>query len=357
MLNFAVGPVMMDPSILRIGYNQLPYFRTDQFSELMKDNEKMLLELISAPDNSKCVFMTASGTGSMEACVNQLLSEKDKALVVNGGTFGQRFVDLCERYNRTYTEIKLNFGSRLNHDNLWMYANKGYTALLINMHETSSGTLYDMEMVADFCRRHGLFLIVDAISSFLADELDMERICADAVIISSQKALALPPGLSMIVLSESAIGRIDDCFYTGLYLNLKEALKDGKRGQTPFTPAVQIILQLNFRLKKILNNGGIQTELDKVRKTAEQFRQNMDGLPLRILSENPSNALTALYTSGKNAELIVKTLREDYHIWVCPNGGKYSNEIFRVGHIGYITESDNRTLISALYNMSDKGIL
>ena len=113
MLNFTVGPVMSDPDILEVASYSTPYFRNDTFSKLMLDSEAKVLKLLNAPDGSRCVFLTASGTGAMESCVMNVLNEKDNVLVINGGTFGQRFVDLCELHNRRFTEVKCEFGKQI----------------------------------------------------------------------------------------------------------------------------------------------------------------------------------------------------------------------------------------------------
>ena len=90
MLNFTVGPVMSSEEVLSIGAEQVPYFRTAEFSAVMLENEKYMLEYAKAPENSRAVFMTCSSTGSMEATVMNCFSKNDKVLVINGGSFGQR---------------------------------------------------------------------------------------------------------------------------------------------------------------------------------------------------------------------------------------------------------------------------
>ena len=106
-------------------------------------------------------------------------------------------------------------------------------------------------MISDFCKKNNILLIVDAISSFLSDELDMETLEVDAVIIGSQKALAVQAGVSIVALSPRAIRRIEANEERCMYLSMREALKDGDRGQTPFTPAVTTMLQINTRLQSI----------------------------------------------------------------------------------------------------------
>ena len=357
MLNFTVGPVMSNQLVLEVGAHSAPYFRTPEFSKIMFENEKLMLHLLSAPADSKCVFLTASGTGAMESVVMNVLNDQDKILVVNGGSFGQRFADLCRLHQREMTEIKLGFGCALHREHLNEYANQGYSALLINMHETSSGVLYDMPMVAEFCRDQGILLVVDAISAFLADELDMGALDAAVVITGSQKALAVQPGVSIVALAPSALQRVENNPEKCMYLSLKDALKNAERGQTPFTPAVTVLLQIHCRLQEIAAAGGAEAERRKIHETAAQFREGIKGLPLEIVSENCSNAVTALHPLQKPATGIVQTLKDTYGIWVCPNGGTLADQVFRVGHIGNITRDDNQTLLDALWDMHRKELL
>lgn len=357
MLNFTVGPVMSDDAVLEIASHSTPYFRTPEFSALMLENEALMLRFLHAPQGSRCVFLTSSGTGAMESAVMNVLNDRDKVLVVNGGSFGKRFAELCRLHRRNLTEIKLEFGRALHREQLEQYAGQGYTALLVNMHETSSGVLYDMSMIAAFCREQGILLIVDAISAFLADELDMEALGAAAVLTGSQKALAVQPGISVIALAPPALERVAANEECCMYLSLKDALKNAERGQTPFTPAVTTLLQIHARLKQIEADGGVAAERERIARTAKQLRQGIADLPLTIISESVSNAVTALHPERASAREIVRILKDEYQIWACPNGGDVSDQVFRIGHIGHITKEDNQTLIDALHDMHDRQLL
>ena len=182
MLNFAVGPVMMDLSILNIGAEQLPYFRTEKFSAVMKQNDKLICELLNAPRNSCSVFMTGSGTASMEASVLNTLTRNDKAIIVNGGSFGARFCEICDVHEIPYDEIKCEAGKTLTASQLSDFDGKNYTAFIFNLCETSTGVLYDLNLISDFCKRNKLFLIVDAVSAFLCDKIDMTANAIDVLI-------------------------------------------------------------------------------------------------------------------------------------------------------------------------------
>ena len=109
MLNFALGPVMSSDLVLKIGSEQTPYFRTPEFSKITLENEKLMKEMLFADEDSKVIFLTGSGTSGMEATVMNVFTENDKVLIVNGGGFGQRFVDLCKLHNIDCDDIKIDF--------------------------------------------------------------------------------------------------------------------------------------------------------------------------------------------------------------------------------------------------------
>lgn len=357
MLNFTVGPVEINKEILGLGAKPIPYFRTSEFSEMMMDNEVLLKKIAKADVNSRAVFLTASGTGAMEAAVINCFTPQDKVLIVNGGGFGQRFVNLCATYDIPYDEIKLDSGKTLNEELLNQYNGRDYTGFVVNAHETSTGVYYDMPMIGRFCKEHGLFLMVDAISSFIADPFKMKEWGIDCTIISSQKALALPPGISAIILSEKAADRVWQSKAKLFYFDLKDALKNGERGQTPFTPAVSILLQLNRRLH-LIDGQGVEKETARIKQIADHFRENIKDLPFRIYSDKLSNAVTPLTPSNNvSAYKIFEILKNEYHIFICPNGGALADKVMRVGHIGDLTIEDNCVLINALKDMQRRNLI
>ena len=361
MINFTVGPVQSSDAIRAIGAENVPYFRTAEFSKVMLENERLMLKFAGAPDGSRAVFITGSGTASMEAAIMNVLTPDDCALVVNGGSFGARFCKICEIHGVPHDEIRLEVGHKLREEDLAAKdaklakgadgdnEGKGYTAFVVNMHETSTGVLYDMKLIGDYCRRHGLLLIVDCISSFLCDEFYMAELGADVMITGSQKALACPPGVSVIVLSPHALERVAKNNPKCMYFDLKDALSNQERGQTPFTPAVGTLLQINARLKEIDAAGGVAVEVKRANGLAEYFRSRIKDLSLEIVSESLSNAVTPLHpTNGMSAHDIFLKLKDEHGIWVCPNGGDMKDKIFRVGHMGCLSTSDYDKLLAAL---------
>lgn len=165
---------MTNGGVRSIGAEQVPYFKTPEFSEMMLENERFLMNLAHASKGSRAVFLTGSGTAAMEAAVINFFTVRDKILVIDGGSFGHRFVELLEIYSIPHEIIRPEFGYGVTKEQLQQYDGKGFTGFLVNLDETSIGVLYDIELISDFCRCNGQFLVVDSISSFVCDLFDME---------------------------------------------------------------------------------------------------------------------------------------------------------------------------------------
>ena len=361
MINFTIGPVQIDPETQRIGAEQIPYFRTPEFSAIMKENERLLCQLFDAPDNSRTIFLTGSGTASMEGGVMNFFTSTDKVLVVNGGSFGQRLVELCRIHEIPFTEIHLDYGQPLTQDDLKPFENQQYTGMLLQLCETSTGVLYDIQMVGDFCIRNKIFLFVYAVSGFLADRFSMKEMHVNVAITGSQKALSLPPSMSFTVLDVQAQKRCVNNNVRSMYFNYADYLRNGERGQTPFTPAVSTLLQLNEKLKRIVKEGGTQYINNVIKQRADYFRNKIKNFPFKVFSplEASSNCVTALspMNSGINAYTVFETIKDEYGIWVCPNGGELKEKVFRVGHIGSITKKDIDELILVLNDLQQRNLL
>jgi len=359
MINFTVGPVQSSETVRAIGAEQVPYFRTAEFSELMLENERLVKKFANTSEDSRVVFMTCSGSGGMETAIINTLNKNDKALVINGGSFGERFVELLTLHEVPFTEIKLEHGKALKPEHLAPYEGKGYTAFLLQKHETSTGVHFDINLVSDFCKRNGCFLIVDTISTFLADPFDMAALDAGVMITGSQKALACPPGIAIMALAPSALKRINCTKCCCQYLDLKLALKNQERGQTPWTPAVGVLRQINVRLKEIDAAGGAEVEIARTANLASYFRNKLKehNLPFEIISESLSNAVTPLHPTTQSAYEIFLKIKDEYGMWICPNGGDMKDSVFRVGHIGWLKEEEYDKLIAAFLDLREKKFI
>ncbi len=351
MINFAVGPVPSSENVRAIGSLDTPYFRTPEFSHTMLENEQLLCNLAHAPEGSRAIFPTCSGTGAMEAAIMGLLDPiNDKAIVVDGGSFGHRFRSMLELHGIDDVPIELVPGTPLTEADLESINVGDCTAFLVNLGETSQGVLYDASLIGRFCRKHDLFLIVDGISSFLADPFDMESMGADVLITDAQKALACPPGVAPMVLSPDAVKRANSLTQPCMYLNLCDMLKNQERGQTPFTPAVTTLLQIHERLAALDAAGGAKAEVARCADVANDFRNRIfsAGLPFQMRLASPSNAVTYIESPYVSAKALFALLKDEYGIWLCPNGGEKADTSFRVGHIGNHPLSDNVLLVAAL---------
>ncbi len=356
-LLFAVGPVEMFDNIREIGATHLPYFRTNEFSEINNRIARNLKKCMFTDENSKVALLTASGTGAMEAAVVNTFRNEDMILIIAGGDFGKRFVQICECYGLNHIVLYLEQGRNLTYDLLAPYKNMGVSGVLVNIHETSTGVLYDGRLLGQFCKEIGAILVVDAISSFLADEYKMDEWGIDVSIISSQKALALPPGMSAVVVNKRVEDRISSNPKKCIYFDLKDYFVNMERGQTPFTTAVGITLQMDCRLQNIVSIG-VQNEIDRVRALAEDFRNKIKELNFIIPSERLSNAVTPLQSSMNiKAYEIYKHLKEEYYIVLCPSGGGLKDKLLRVGHLGNLKPEDNSKLIEALKDMQKRGLI
>lgn len=361
MINFTVGPVQMDKETCKIGAEQVPYFRTPEFSTLMKENEKLLCNFFDAPANSRVVFLTGSGTASMEGGIMNFFTKNDNVLVVNGGSFGHRFVELCQIHEIPFTEINLNYGQPLTKEILYQFDNKQYTGMILQLCETSTGILYDMNMIGEFCQKNNIFLFVDAVSGFIADKFSMRQMHVNAAITGSQKALSLPPSMSFTVLDAEAQKRCYTNKVKSMYFNYADYLQNGERGQTPFTPAVGTLIQLNEKLRRIEKMGGISVLNNAAQQRAQYFRNKIKHLPLKqfIAGNDASNCVTALMPTNNqvNAHHIFEVIKDEYGIWICPNAGDMAEKVFRVGHIGNITNQEIDKLIDAFNDLVKRKIL
>lgn len=345
---FTVGPAQMYQHTLDVRSQVVPYFRTPEFSKLNLESVKLIKKLVDADNDSEVIFLTASGSGAMEAAVINCFNEKDKLLVISGGTFGERFEQICQIHKIPYTAIKLGHNEQLTAAHLIKYNNQGYTGLLVNLHETYTGQLYDINMIHKFCEYNHLYLVVDAISTFLCDEYHMSQYNIDATIVSSQKGLCLAPGLSIVVLSRNIVeNKIKNNKIHSLYFDFKDYILNMKRGQTPFTPCVGVLLELNDMLKYI-DKQGVENRVKEVKDRCDYFRSKIKELPIHLPVFPLSNAISPIRFEKDIAMDFFNYLKDNKHIMVNPVGGELGKSSIRVAHIGDLSFEDYDFLIDEM---------
>ena len=342
---FTVGPVEMYENTLKISAEPIPYFRNQEFSDVMLELDNNMKHILQMKSEDKNIFLTASGTGAMEAVVLNCLNENDKVLIVSGGTFGKRFEQICSIHRICYDVLSVPFGKAFEADMLSQYEKVKYSAMIVNIHETSVGQLYPIKLLSDFCKRKKMYFIVDAISSLFADDIKFTDCSIDALIVGSQKALALAPGIAVVSLSEKMCQKLNPNPAT-MYFDFNMYIADGKRGQTPFTPAIGILLQMSEMIKEI-KEVGIENKILKTKMLADDFREKLKSAGFGIPEYPLSNAMTPiLFTNG--AKYYYEKLISDYGIVVNPCGADLTDRMLRVGHMGNLTVDDNDNLIKAL---------
>ena len=346
MTLFTVGPVMMYPETLKIEGEQLPYFRTEEFGQLMKESAKNYLETIHAPSDAYFVGLTSSGTGAMDATVQNLLTKEDKVLVINGGSFGSRFAQITRTYGIPTDTYDIPLLKAFSAEEFEEFSGKGYTALLVNACDTSTGQKYDLEYLSDFCKRNNMLFIVDAVSAYLTDPIDMEAQNIDVVLTASQKALALSPGVALVALSAKAYARLNKST-PSFYFDFKSYIENQKRGQPPFTSAVGVMLALHQRLADIAARG-VESENALHLHRAEYFRKAVSRLPVEIPDIPLSNCVTPVIFPERNASYVYNELKDKYDIYLTPSGGDWKDIQLRVGHLGNLSEADFDNLVEKM---------
>lgn len=337
-----VFPGNIEDSILKIGGEPFLYMRTEEFSSLVKDSEKMLLSLINCPEG-RVIFYTASGTGAMDAVVTNYVSQCKKAFIVAGGSFGYRWKSLCDYYHLSNDMFEVSFACDIDYGLLEKSVELSRPdVFLCQHHETSTGQLYDLEKISVICKKYNVSLVVDAISSFLSDKLDMNALGIDICITSSQKGLNISPGLSFLFLSHRVLQT--NFGHQSYYFDFVESLENLERGQTPYSPATTIFLQLHARLKKNVSLG-VEAIIDSVHANALYFRELCRRNGWQMPVEVPSNCITGFFME-KNGDILFKELMKE-GIYIMPGG---TPNYFRVSHLGIQTYDDLARHIKKIEN-------
>ena len=350
---FTIGPVEMFEETLEIGGKQVPYFRNDEFSQTVLSASAGLKRLLFN-ENGEIILLTCSGTGAMEATIMNCFTKEDNLIVIDGGSFGHRFTQICDVHEIPYKAVKVEQGETLTKSMIEeVMDGEKFTGFLVNLDETSIGQLYDIQMISEICKENDLVLVVDAISAFLADEVNMDKYGIDAVILSSQKALSLAPGLSVVALSERMLKRVECIDSKSIYFDYKDYLKNGERGQTPFTPAVRVVIELEEIVKRF-EERGIENIIKDTNEIALYFRKRIREIGLDYPSYPLSNAVTPVIFPDKNADVVYRELIDKYGFTVNPSGGDNAKLMFRVSHVGNQSIEDAEELICAIEDIIKK---
>lgn len=320
---------------MAIGSQPFMYMRTDAFSKINKESEQMLLNLIHCA-GGRTIIYTGSGTGAMSAVVENYCTTKKKAFVIDGGSFGHRWFQLCEYYSVPVVDYTVPFAKDIDYADLEKtVAAEHPDVFLCQHHETSTGQLFNLKEISRICHKYNVSLVVDVISTFLAEPLSMDEYDIDICITSTQKGLNIPPGLSILFFSKNLDGYSFN--HKGYYWDFEDNFSNLKRGQTPFSPATILYLQLHARLKQLMAEGGEQKNIDAVKHRALYFRELCKKYGWDVLAENPSMAVTGFQTTDTTERKVFKGLIEKYDTYIMPGSVP---GFYRVSHMGLQTEDE-----------------
>lgn len=347
MKYFTIGPVQMSPRVAAAGGVQAAYFRDEEFADRVVVAQDEILRLFDAPVGSALAVMSSSGTGGMEAALLNFTRRGDPVLVVNGGSFGKRFADLARFHGREVTDIRPGLGRDLDLDTLATAMNETrFAAVLMNAHETSTGQKYDIAAVADLCRRTKTLLICDAVSTLACDPFTMRDLGVNVLVFSSNKGLALAPGLGFVAVDPEALAR-QSCTES-FYFDLAPYLAGAKRGQPPFTSSVAVLMQLFERLDEIRQQGGIAHVTAAVAVRAQAFRDALAQQGIALFPQTPSNAITAFVLEKGTSDGLYDYLKSDHGLLINKSAWGLGVDVPRVSHVGDLTIDDHIELAHAI---------
>jgi aspartate aminotransferase-like enzyme len=286
----------------------------------------------------------------MEGAVANLLSPGDTAIVVRGGKFGERWGELCEAYGVKVVALDIEWGKAVTPQEIEtaLKNNPQAKAVYVTACETSTGVSVDVKGVAAVVSKTSAVLVVDAISSLGGVEMKMDEWGVDVVVSGSQKGLMIPPGLAFAALSEKAWKLVKESKCPKYYFDYTKAKKCVEKTDTPWTPAVSLVIGLNEALKMIKEEG-LENVLARHAKLAVAARSAMKALGLEIYAKSPANALTAVVVpQGVDGEKMVKNIRSQYGISIAGGQDELKGKVFRLAHLGYMNEFDLVVGISAI---------
>jgi len=342
------GPTPLPPQVQEALARPILHHRTTQYRALFKRVLQGLATILQT--KQQVVLFTSSGTGAMEAAVCNVLSPGDRAIVILGGKFGERWQHLCEASSIKATPIEVAYGDAVDPERVRqaLRAQPDTKAVFATLCETSTGVVHDIPAIASLVRNTDSVLVVDAISGLLAEECKTDEWDLDVVVSGSQKGLMLPPGLSFIALSEKAWRLTEQANSPRFYFDLRlyrEALADD---DTPFTSSVSLVVALDEALKLILAQGVPQV-IQRAQLMAQATRAGVEAMGLALFAKRPANAVTAVSVpNGVDGKRLLKHLQDRYHVTLAGGQGEMAGKIFRVAHMGYITPFDILVALAAL---------
>lgn len=346
------GPTPVPERVLHAQAKHLIGHRSGEFSQIMAEITDHLKWLHQTQND--VLMLTASGTGAMEAGIINVLSGGDRVLVGSNGKFGDRWAQVCRAYGLQVDTIIAEWGKPLDpaafQAALAADTEKTIKAVVVTHSETSTGVLNDLEAIAQAVKAHGeALIIVDAVTSLGACNVPIDEWGLDVVASGSQKGYMVPPGLGFVAMGPRAWAAYETSNLPKFYFDLGVYRKDGAKNTTPFTPPVSLFFALQVALK-MMRDEGLDNIFSRHIRLQQATRAAMAALnlPLFAADDCASPAVTAVMPQGVEAEQIRSTMRKQFDIALAGGQDHLKGKIFRVGHLGFVSDRDILTAIAAL---------
>ncbi len=346
---FTPGPTPVPEHVMLTMAEPIIHHRNPEFNEILTRVNRNLKYLFQT--EQPVLTLTSSGTGGVEATFVSLFSSGDTIISVNGGKFGERWVKMPRAFGLNAVEIKLEWGKAPTADQILSELRKHpeAKAVYLTHSETSTGTATDVKTLARVIRENSNALVcVDGITAVGAHELRFDEWGIDACVTGSQKGLMIPPGLAFVALSQRAISAMEHSTLPKFYFDLRKAVKSYEKNDTPFTPAVSLVIGVDAALEMIRAEG-IENVWKRHERLATAIRAGVSALGLKLFSNSPSYAVTPVWVpEGVEWKTFNKILKTKYGITIAGGQDDYAGKIFRISHLGYYDEMDMVTMMTAL---------
>jgi aspartate aminotransferase-like enzyme len=346
---FTPGPTPVPETVMLKMAEPIIHHRHPEFGEVVKrvnDNLKYLFQT-----GQPVLTLASSGTGGMESTFVSLFSPGDTVIAVNGGKFGERWVKMPATFGLNAVEIKVEWGKAPTTEQVLtsLRENPQAKAVYLTHSETSTGTAADIEGLARVIRANSNALVcVDGITAIGAHEFRFDEWGIDVCVTGSQKGMMIPPGLAFVAVSKRAIEAMESSTLPKFYFDLRKALKAYANNDTPWTPAISLIIGADAALQMIRAEG-VENIWRRHERLATALHEGIRAIGLKLFSESPSFAVTPVWLpAGIEWKPFNRTLKEKYGITIAGGQEEYAGKIFRISHLGYYDELDMITILSAL---------
>jgi len=351
------GPTPVPERVLLAMARPVLYHRAPAFTECLKEVQEGLRWLLQTKQLP--LVLAGSGTVGMDAAVSNFLRTGDKAVVIRGGKFGERWGKICQAFGIECVFIDVEWGKGVDAKLVAeaIDKNPGVRAVYATASETSTATRHDIEAVAKVVKgKDDVILCVDAITAVGVYDVPVDKWGLDVCVVGSQKALMLPPGLAVVAVSEKAWKANERSNLPRFYNHLLRERKSQEKGETAFTPAVSLVVGLSESLK-MLKEETLEGVFNRHDRLAKATRAAAGGLGLELFSSSPVNSVTGIRVpNGVDGSAVVKNMRMKYGITIAGGQDHLKGKIVRIAHIGYFSEFDIITAISGLeMTLSDLG--